>query len=96
MEPTSHGAVVPVSMGWSDVGSFATLWELGAKDEDGNVVRGRVALFDSVDCYVNSQEVPVALIGVGDLVVISTPQGILITKRDRAQDVRLAAEALKG
>jgi mannose-1-phosphate guanylyltransferase/mannose-6-phosphate isomerase len=96
MEPTSHGAVVPVSMGWSDVGSFATLWELGAKDENGNVARGRVELFDSADCYVNSHEVPVALIGVTDLVVISTPQGILITKRDRAQDVRLAAEALKG
>jgi mannose-1-phosphate guanylyltransferase / mannose-6-phosphate isomerase len=95
MEPTTRGAVVPVDMGWSDVGSFATLWELGSKDDIGNVAKGNVALFDSANCYVNAQDVPVSLIGVTDLVVIATPQGILITKRERAQDVRLAAQAFK-
>jgi mannose-1-phosphate guanylyltransferase / mannose-6-phosphate isomerase len=95
MELTDNGAVVSVDMGWSDVGSFASLWELGAKDADGNVAKGKVALFDSTNCYANTSGTPVAMIGVSNLVVITTPQGILITPRDRAQDVRLAAQAFK-
>jgi mannose-1-phosphate guanylyltransferase / mannose-6-phosphate isomerase len=96
MEPTAHGAVIPVDMGWNDVGSFATLWELADKDDTGNATAGPAALFDAANCYVSADTIPVALIGVTDLIVISTPQGILITSRDRAQDVRLAAQAFKG
>jgi mannose-1-phosphate guanylyltransferase / mannose-6-phosphate isomerase len=95
MEKTKNAAVVPVDMGWSDVGSFATLWELAQKDESGNFVQGSVAVFDTNNCYVTSKHVPIALIGVSDLLVISTPQGILITHRDSAQDVRLAAQAFQ-
>jgi mannose-1-phosphate guanylyltransferase / mannose-6-phosphate isomerase len=95
MEPTSHAAVVPVDMGWSDVGSYTTLWELSSKDVAGNYAKGNAALIQSSGCYVDSQNVPVALIGVTDLVVICTPEGILVSHRDSAQDVRLAAEALK-
>jgi mannose-1-phosphate guanylyltransferase / mannose-6-phosphate isomerase len=95
MERTRKAAVVPVDMGWSDVGSFATLWELSEKDEIGNSSTGDVALFDSANCYVNAHGTRVALIGVSDLVVIATPHGILVTKQDRSQDVRLAAQAFK-
>jgi mannose-1-phosphate guanylyltransferase / mannose-6-phosphate isomerase len=95
MEPTMHGAVIPVDMGWNDVGSFATLWELANKDETGNAMAGPAALFDTTNCFVSAEAIPVALIGVSDLIVVSTPQGILITSRDRAQDVRLAAQAFK-
>jgi mannose-1-phosphate guanylyltransferase/mannose-6-phosphate isomerase len=96
MELTVSAAVVPVDMGWSDVGSFATLWELGDKDSCGNVAKGEVAFVDASNCYVNGSELPIALIGVSDLLVVSTPQGLLITTRDRAQDVRLAADAFKS
>ena len=95
MEPTEHAAVVPVDMGWNDVGSFLTLWELAEKDEAANVAQGPNALFDAKGCLVRSDGIPVALIGVENLVVIATEQGILVMHKDRAQDVRLAANALK-
>jgi mannose-1-phosphate guanylyltransferase / mannose-6-phosphate isomerase len=95
MELTEHAAVISVDMGWNDVGSFSTLWDIGTKNGAGNVVSGNAALFNSQDCLVRAGDVPVALIGVSDLMVIVTDDGILIAPRDRAQDVRLAAEAFK-
>lgn len=95
LEVTQHAAVVPVDMGWNDVGSFATIWEIGDKDGEGNVVSGNAALFDSQNCLVRAADIPVALIGVSDLMVIVTETGILIAPKDRAQDVRLAADAFK-
>jgi len=95
MEPTDRAAVVPVDMGWNDVGSFLTLWDLAEKDAEANVAQGPTALFDTHGCLVRSENVPVALIGVEDLVVIATAQGILVMHKNRAQDVRLAADAFK-
>lgn len=95
MERTDRAAVVPVDMGWNDVGSFLTLWDLAEKDADANVAQGPTALFDTQGCLVRSEDIPVALIGVEDLVVIATAQGILVMHKDRAQDVRLAADAFK-
>jgi mannose-1-phosphate guanylyltransferase/mannose-6-phosphate isomerase len=95
MEPTDRAAVAPVDMGWNDVGSFLTLWDLAEKDEAANVAQGPTALFDTKGCLVRSEEVPVALIGVENLVVIATAQGILVMHKDHAQDVRLAADAFK-
>jgi mannose-1-phosphate guanylyltransferase / mannose-6-phosphate isomerase len=95
LEVTEHAAVAPVEMGWNDVGSFATLWDIANKDTFGNVATGNAALFDSQNCLVRAGDVPVALIGVSDLMVIVTDTGILIAPKDRAQDVRLAADAFK-
>jgi mannose-1-phosphate guanylyltransferase / mannose-6-phosphate isomerase len=96
MEATTQGAVVPVDMGWNDLGSFATLWEISAKTDDGNVEQGLCAAFDTKDCLIRTSGLPVALIGVSDLVVIVTEAGVLVTHKDRAQDVRLAAHAFKA
>jgi len=95
MEATDCAAVAPVDMGWNDVGSFLTLWDLAEKDEAANVSQGTTALFDTRGCLVRSEDIPVALIGVEDLVVIATAEGILVMHKDRAQDVRLAADAFK-
>jgi mannose-1-phosphate guanylyltransferase/mannose-6-phosphate isomerase len=95
MEPTDMAAVAPVDMGWSDVGSFATLWELAQKDAAGNALDADARAFDSADCLVRSGGLKVALIGVRDLMVIATPEGLLVAPRDRAQDVRLANDAFK-
>ena len=95
MEPTDRAAVVPVNMGWNDVGSFLTLWDLAEKDAGANVTQGPAALFDTQGCLVRSESIPIALIGVEDLVVVATAQGILVMHKDRAQDVRLAADAFK-
>ncbi|MFN9074517.1 MAG: mannose-1-phosphate guanylyltransferase/mannose-6-phosphate isomerase, partial [Hyphomonadaceae bacterium] len=86
----------PVDMGWNDVGSFLTLWDLAEKDADDNVSQGPIAMFDAQGCLARSEDVPVALIGVKDLVVIATAQGILVMHKDRAQDVRLAADAFRA
>lgn len=95
MERTANAAVAPVDMGWSDVGSFASLWEIGERDSDGNAVSGPAAVIDSKGCLVKAGSVPVAVIGLEDILVVATDTGILVTRRDRAQDVRRAAEAFK-
>ncbi len=94
MESTKRAAMVPIDMGWSDVGSFLTLWDLAEKDAASNVVYGPTALIDVKGCLVRTESIPVALIGVDNLVVIATAQGILVMHKDRSQDVRLATDAL--
>jgi mannose-1-phosphate guanylyltransferase len=94
----SEVAVVPVSCGWSDVGSWQASWELGAKDERQNVVRGALADTVLVDASGNVVVSPsgkvVALVGVRDLVVVDTPDALLVVPRERAQDVKKAVDAL--
>jgi mannose-1-phosphate guanylyltransferase/mannose-6-phosphate isomerase len=95
MERTANAAVAPVDMGWSDVGSFASLWEIGERDERDNAVVGPAAIFDSTGCLVRAGTVPISVIGVSDLMVVATETGILVIPRARAQDVRWAADAFK-
>ena len=97
MEKSDRAAVVPCDPGWSDIGSWSQLWEAGAKDEDGNVTSGDVLTEGVKGCYIRSEDKLVAAVGVDDLVIVSTPDAVLVTRRDRAQDVkhvvdRLAAE----
>ncbi len=96
MENTKRSAVVPCDIGWADVGGFAELWRLGAKDEDGNHSRGKTILIDAKNCLIQNHGGPtVAVIGLEDVMVISTPSGVLVCPIDRAQDVKKAAEAAK-
>ena len=95
MEATRNSAVVPVDMGWNDVGSFATLWEIAQKDEYQNALTGPTRAFHATGCLVRSDSIPIAVIGVSDIMVIATEQGILVVPRNRAQDVKLAALAFK-
>lgn len=96
MEKTRRSAVMPCDIGWADIGGFAELWRLGDKDAAGNHSRGTSILIDAEHNLIHSHNGPtVALIGVSNLVVISTPAGILVCPRDRAQDVKRAAEAAK-
>jgi len=96
MEKTKRSAVVPCDIGWADVGGFAELWRLGDKDEDGNHVKGEAILIETDHCLVhNFDGPPVAIIGMSDIMVISTPDGILVAPINRAQDVKKAAEEAK-
>ncbi|MBW3637800.1 MAG: mannose-1-phosphate guanylyltransferase/mannose-6-phosphate isomerase, partial [Armatimonadetes bacterium] len=95
MEKTACAAVVPVEMGWSDVGSYAALWEVEEKDADGNAARGETAIFEAKNCYVHAEKQLVALLGVEDLVVVATPDAILVTKKERSQDVKHIVDELK-
>jgi mannose-1-phosphate guanylyltransferase/mannose-6-phosphate isomerase len=88
MEKTPRAAVVPVSMGWSDIGSWDALWEISAKDPDGNTIEGNVVTQDARNCYLRSEAGLVAAIGIEDLVVVATDDAVMVASRDRSQEVK--------
>ena len=94
MEKTDRAAVVPVDMGWSDVGSWRALWEIGAKDNAGNVVVGDVVQVGARDCYLRSDGTLVAAIGLEDFVVVASADAVLVAPKDEVQQVREIVEAL--
>jgi mannose-1-phosphate guanylyltransferase/mannose-6-phosphate isomerase len=94
MEKTERAAVIPVDMGWSDVGSWRALWEIGAKDDAGNVVAGDVVQVGSRDCYLRSDGTLVAAIGLEDFVVVATADAVLVAPKDEVQQVRDIVDAL--
>ena len=94
-EHTRHAAVVPADLGWSDVGSWSALWELGEKDAGGNVAVGDVLIEHSEHCYVRSDGMLTAVVGLQDAVVVVTEDAVLAMHRDRAQDVKKIVERLK-
>ena len=95
-ERTTRAAVVPADIGWSDVGSWSALWELGEKDEAGNVALGDVVLEGASNCYVRSDGVLAAVVGLKDAVVVVTKDAVLAMHRDQAQDVKKVVERLKA
>ncbi|WP_426956600.1 mannose-1-phosphate guanylyltransferase/mannose-6-phosphate isomerase [Muricoccus radiodurans] len=96
MERTSHAAVVPADLGWSDVGSWDALWHAAPKDAAGNATHGPVQLLGAKDCYVRSEGILTAVVGMEDAVVVTTEDAVLVLHRDKAQDVKKLAEALKA
>ena len=95
MEKTTRAAMVPVDMGWNDVGAWSALWDIGAKDDAGNVVHGDVLLHDARNVYVRSEDHLVAVVGLEDVIVVATDDAILVTDHARAQDVKHVVERLK-
>ena len=95
MEKTESAAVVPTSVGWSDVGSWSALWEIGDKDEHGNVVTGKVLTQDTGNSYLWSNKQLVAVIGVRDMVIVATEDAVLVAPMDRVQDVKRVVDRLK-
>ncbi len=88
MEHTTHAAMVPVAMGWSDLGSWDALWEMGVKDARGNAVSGNVVAEATRNCYLRSEAGLVAAIGVEDLVVVATDDAVMVAPRNRTQEVK--------
>jgi mannose-1-phosphate guanylyltransferase/mannose-6-phosphate isomerase len=95
MERTSAAAVLPVDIGWSDVGSWSSLWELSTHDAQGNAVRGDALLEATTGSYVHSERALVATLGVKDLVIVDTPDALLVADRGRAQEVSGIVARLK-
>ena len=94
-EKTSRAAVAPADLGWSDVGSWGALWDLGEKDQGGNVALGDVLLEAAENCYVRSDGVLTAVVGLADAVVVVTKDAVLAMHRDHAQDVKRVVDRLK-
>ncbi|MET0428131.1 MAG: cupin domain-containing protein, partial [Microvirga sp.] len=95
MEKTDRAAVVPLSCGWSDIGTWEAIWELGESDAAGNVRRGDVALFDSRDCLVTTDGPLTSLLGVRDLIVVAHRDAILVADRHRSAEVKSIVEELR-
>ena len=95
MEKADKVAVVPVEMGWSDVGSWDALHAISDCDDNGNAHHGEVFAIDTKRCMIRSEGPVVAAVGVKDLIVIATPDAVLIMPRGASQEVKRAVEALK-
>ena len=96
MERTGHAAVVPADIGWNDIGAWSALWDVGGKDDAGNVTRGDVYMDGVQGSLVRAESRMVAAIGVQDLIIVETPDAVLVAHRDRAQDVKKVVEHLKS
>jgi mannose-1-phosphate guanylyltransferase/mannose-6-phosphate isomerase len=96
MEHTQAAAVVPVGMGWSDLGSWDALWEMGDKDAGGNALSGNVVAEATRNCYLRSEAGLVAAIGVADIVVVATPDAVMVAPRDRTQEVKQLVTRLRA
>jgi len=88
MEHTRSAAVIPVDMDWSDIGSWSALWEIGGKDKAGNVISGDVLTVDAENSYIRAENNLVAAVGIRDLVIVETGDVVMISPRDRVQDVK--------
>lgn len=96
MEHTQLAAIVPVDMGWNDVGSWSALWEVQAHDAAGNSIRGDVYTENVRGSLVRAESRMVAVLGVNDLVVIETPDAVLVAHKDSAQNVKKVVDHLKS
>lgn len=96
MEKTEGAIVVPLDAGWSDVGSYSALWEVCQQDAQHNVIKGDVIAHDTSNSYIHSQNKLIATLGVDNLVVIDTPDAVLIANKDKVQNVKEIVNELKA
>jgi mannose-1-phosphate guanylyltransferase / mannose-6-phosphate isomerase len=95
MERTKHAAVMPVSYGWSDVGSWQAVWELSARDTAGNAANGSAFFVDASGCYVAAEKQLVAVHGLHDVAVVTTADAVLVARRDDADGLRRVVAKLR-
>ena len=95
MEHTDNAAVVPVDMGWSDLGAWSALWDIKEKDDQGNVATGDVLLHNTRNSYVHADHAMVAVSGLDDVIVVATDDAVLVVDRHNAQSVKDLVEQLK-
>ena len=96
MEKTDQALVMPLAVGWNDVGSWSALWEVGERDGDGNITRGDVISVDSRNTYVDAATRLIATVGVDNLVVVETADAILVANKERVQEVKDVVDRLKA
>jgi mannose-1-phosphate guanylyltransferase/mannose-6-phosphate isomerase len=95
MEKTDAARVLPIDVGWNDVGSWAAMWEVGTRDAEGNVCHGDVLALDCHDSYAWSERRLVAMIGLENVVVVDTDDAVLVAHKDRVQQVKDVVARLK-
>lgn len=88
MERTARAAVVPVNMGWSDIGSWDALWENSDKDSSGNALRGDVDVRDTRNSYLRAESRLLSVNGLDNIVIVETSDAVLVSARDKSQSVK--------
>jgi mannose-1-phosphate guanylyltransferase len=96
MERAQRVAIVPVSCGWSDVGSWDALADIGTPDADGNSIAGHVIALDSQNNYIQADGITVTVSGINDLIIVANGTHVMIVPKGRSQDVKKITEALKA
>lgn len=96
MEKTADAVMVPLNAGWSDIGSWSAIWDVSAKDADGNVLKGDVLCERTQGSYVYAEHRLVATVGVDDLVIVETKDALLVARREQVQDVKKIVELLRS
>ncbi|PRA14446.1 MULTISPECIES: mannose-1-phosphate guanylyltransferase/mannose-6-phosphate isomerase [Pseudomonas] len=96
MEKTQQAVMVPLDANWSDIGSWAALWEAGTRSEDGNLLMGDVISVDTSNSYVYSENRLVSTVGINDLIVVETKDAVLVAHKDHVQDVKKIVDKLKA
>ena len=96
MEKTDLACVLPMDAGWSDIGSWSSLWEQGKKDDAGNSIHGDVMMTDTEGSFVHAESRLVATVGVRDLVIVETEDAVLVADKSQAQEVKQIVERLKN
>ena len=94
MEKVDNAVVVPVDIGWSDVGSWTALHDLGEMDELNNTILGDVESEDVKNCYIRAEDRLVVALGVEDLIIVDTPDALLVAHRDKVQNIKSIVEKL--
>jgi mannose-1-phosphate guanylyltransferase/mannose-6-phosphate isomerase len=94
MEPTRNAGMVTLDAGWSDIGSWSSVWEINEHDAQGNSVRGDALIEDCDDCLVHSDTRLIAAIGMKDAIIIDTPDALLVMDRAHSQDTRKVVRKL--
>ena len=96
MEKTTDAIVVPLNAGWSDIGSWSSLWDISSKDLNGNSVHGDVLLHNSNNSYFKSEDKLIVGIGLENLIVVSTKDALMISNKDEVQDIKIVVDQLKS
>jgi mannose-1-phosphate guanylyltransferase/mannose-6-phosphate isomerase len=95
MERTTKAAVVPADIGWSDVGNWSAVWELSEQDSDGNAIRGHGAVLDAKNVHIRSEDHLTAVVGVDDIIVVTTQDAVLVVGHQHGDKVKQLVEKLR-
>ncbi len=96
MENTLKGCVIPLKdVEWNDIGSYNALWEMSEQDENRNVLKGDVLAVDSTYCYINASHKLIATLGVDNLIIVDTPDAVLVASKDNVQNIKSIVKKLK-
>lgn len=96
LEKTDKSVVVPLDAGWSDIGSWSSLWDAGKKDEAGNVTHGDVLMDKVYGSYISSEEKLITAIGIENLIIVATKDVLMVANKDHDQDIKIITQKLKN